>query len=343
MTRLCNLLFAFTVLGGVASSSSSCARWCCCLQIILFRKLPRCVDSCVRYILFARTWTCSYADLVSRHYSFGVSEHPEPAGFPDHRAWSNPLETQLPYAPDMSVVCMYGVGLNTERAYAYRQSNDVEVERQQRVLEEALIDAKTSGRAPPPVQPILIDESRNDDVFNFGIEFSDGDGTIPLLSLGFMCERGWPLSRAHNPGVPASQFVVREYAHDRNRNINIRDITWVAQGGTATADHISILGNNELLEDIVRMVTAPSAPPLNASNVESTTGTDDFHGISDRDLRQKGSSSKFEGQSQWLPERRVLSELTAISDEVEWPPPVRPLCVDKVSTEGNDCVERAGQ
>ena len=73
--------------------------------------------------------------------------------------------------------------------------------------------------------------------------YGDGDGTVPLVSLGFMCERGWPESPAHNPAVPRSRMVVREYQHDRSRNINIRDITWLAQGGTATADHVNILGS----------------------------------------------------------------------------------------------------
>jgi phospholipid:diacylglycerol acyltransferase len=37
----------------------------------------------------------------------------------DPRTWTNPLTMQLPRAPSMKIVCYYGVGKATERAYFY--------------------------------------------------------------------------------------------------------------------------------------------------------------------------------------------------------------------------------
>lgn len=227
-----------------------------------------------------------YAHLVEQHYSFGIDPRPKPAGFTDRRTWANPLQTQLPYAPNMSIVCLYGVGIDTERAYAYRVKES-----------QPLTFARswTNSTTPDTIQPVLIDEGRSDESFKLGVQYGNGDGTVPLLSLGFMCEKGWPESRAHNPAMQKDQFVVREYNHDPNRNINIRDITWLAQGGATTADHVNILGNNALLEDIVRMATSSNA------------------------ITEDGHKTQFLDE-QWLPQRRVLSELEDMAAGIEWPP-----------------------
>jgi hypothetical protein len=39
----------------------------------------------------------------------------------DSTYWANPLETALPKAPDMSIYCLYGTGIDTERAYYYQE------------------------------------------------------------------------------------------------------------------------------------------------------------------------------------------------------------------------------
>ena len=39
---------------------------------------------------------------------------------PPQAAWSNPLLSALPYAPNLKIHCLYGVGLPTERGYAER-------------------------------------------------------------------------------------------------------------------------------------------------------------------------------------------------------------------------------
>jgi phospholipid:diacylglycerol acyltransferase len=60
-------------------------------------------------------------------YSHGVAhtkrEVEENQNIP--RKWINPLETRLPYAPDMKIFCFYGVGKPTERAYYYKEELDL--------------------------------------------------------------------------------------------------------------------------------------------------------------------------------------------------------------------------
>lgn len=44
-----------------------------------------------------------------------------------------------------------------------------------------------------------------------GVQFSDGDGTVPLISLGLMCRKGWRQGSGLNPG--GMRVVTREYRH----------------------------------------------------------------------------------------------------------------------------------
>jgi hypothetical protein len=44
-----------------------------------------------------------------------------------------------------------------------------------------------------------------------GVVLDDGDGTVPLLSLGYMCARGWRGNRALNPA--GARTTVREFFH----------------------------------------------------------------------------------------------------------------------------------
>jgi phospholipid:diacylglycerol acyltransferase len=68
-----------------------------------------------------------YSNAVKSSYSHGVAhtkrEVEENQRNPNK--WINPLETRLPYAPDMKIYCFYGVGKDTERAYYYREEVDL--------------------------------------------------------------------------------------------------------------------------------------------------------------------------------------------------------------------------
>ncbi|KAG0883980.1 hypothetical protein G6F15_005495 [Rhizopus arrhizus] len=97
-----------------------------------------------------------------------------------------------------------------------------------------------------------IDASVSDPIqrIETGIRFSDGDGTVPLLSLGYMCtpSGGWTKhATLYNPGQ--SPVILREYQHEVSTSkLDVR-------GGYKAADHIDILGNWEMTLDVLLIVS----------------------------------------------------------------------------------------
>jgi len=118
---------------------------------------------------------------------------------------------------------MYGTGAPTERAYHY-------------------------AREPGGLGRWAIDTSRNDQATSLdsGVQLSDGDGTVPLLSNGALCEGGWRTRRL-NPS--SSKVVVREYPNEPVP-------AWQdARGGPKASSHVEILGHEGLMEDVLRIAT----------------------------------------------------------------------------------------
>jgi phospholipid:diacylglycerol acyltransferase len=153
----------------------------------------------------------------------GVHEMNRPQEDPKY--WINPLATTLPKASNMKIFCLYGVGKPTERAYYYDHfdSND------------------------------KLDIEHNNFLKNIknGVQSADGDGSVPLLSLGYMCVRGWKDKRV-NPGE--IEVVAREYAHKPASLLSS------LRGGSTTGDHVDILGNYEMTMDILNIVSGTSDP-----------------------------------------------------------------------------------
>ncbi|KAJ2551173.1 phospholipid:diacylglycerol acyltransferase [Coemansia sp. RSA 1933] len=172
--------------------------------------------------------------FMRRDFSYGVfrTQKEMDAHADDPRMWTNPLQHQLPDAPSMTIFCLYGHGAVTERAYYYTADRH---DLQQEALEGA----------PPALR---IDKQPRTHLQNvdIGIVHGQGDGTVPLLSLGYMCASGWrkPLYNPH--GV---RIVTREFVH--NPLAAFKDI----RGGAAAADHINILGNRDATADILRIVS----------------------------------------------------------------------------------------
>jgi phospholipid:diacylglycerol acyltransferase len=111
-----------------------------------------------------------------------------------------------------------GTGKATERAYFYR----------------------------PPSAPsglnITIDTTLSTGAIDHGVILGEGDGTVSLLSMGYMCNRGWHMKR-YNPS--GAKIVVREMAHEPDR--------FSPRGGPNTGDHVDILGRTSLNEMILRI------------------------------------------------------------------------------------------
>ena len=70
----------------------------------------------------------------------------------------------------------------------------------------------------------------------------EGDGTVNLLSLGYMCNKGWKMSRYNPAKIPV---VAYEMPHEPDR--------FNPRGGPNTADHVDILGRSSLNHLILRV------------------------------------------------------------------------------------------
>ena len=70
----------------------------------------------------------------------------------------------------------------------------------------------------------------------------EGDGTVNLLSTGYMCNKGWHIPR-YNPSNISIRVFEMEHEPDR----------FNPRGGPNTADHVDILGRASLNDLILRV------------------------------------------------------------------------------------------
>ncbi|KEQ89966.1 Phospholipid:diacylglycerol acyltransferase [Aureobasidium pullulans EXF-150] len=168
-----------------------------------------------------------YSEAVLSSYSFGVAhkreEVEENQKIP--RKWSNPLETRLPKAPNMKIYCFYGIGKETERAYYYREDNEPGSKN------DVMLDTAASFLNPDV-----------DHVADHGVVMGEGDGTVNLLSTGYMCNKGWRMRRYNPSGIKITTY---EMPHEPDR--------FSPRGGPNTGDHVDILGRASLNDLILRI------------------------------------------------------------------------------------------
>ncbi|EPZ34601.1 Lecithin:cholesterol/phospholipid:diacylglycerol acyltransferase-like protein [Rozella allomycis CSF55] len=172
-------------------------------------------------------------DRFNRQFSMGY----DPYAPDEPKYWTNPLESKLPLAPSMKISCFYGVNKPTERAFIY-QPNEPQ-------------NGKNNISIPFIVSKSFESDNNNPLKYASGVFLEDGDGTVPVLSNGFMCRHGWK-SKLFNPsGV---SIHTREYVHEPVSLVS--DI----RGGPKTSDHVDILGNHHLITDILKIVTGYEIP-----------------------------------------------------------------------------------
>ncbi|GKY92900.1 hypothetical protein MPSEU_000259000 [Mayamaea pseudoterrestris] len=171
---------------------------------------------------------------------------------PSSRNWHDPTVTPLPYAPKMKMYCLYGTGLDTERAYFYRRNNIEPVD------EGGLVANITD----PVLKMDLTVESEAKNI-KLGVRYVNGDGSVPLISLGYMCADAW---QREDSGLNPSNTAVftREYEHHAEFSVDDP-----MRAGPKSADHVDILGNTEMLEDFLRIVTDSSIDKVNMDKIES--------------------------------------------------------------------------
>ena len=146
------------------------------------------------------------------------------------KKWTNPLEVALPIAPKMKIYSFYGVGRETERGYIYKH------------LENNL--CKLDGPEVIIVINALLEELEVN--LSKGIYHSDGDGTVPLISLGIMSTNIWKKTEYNSSGM---KIITKEFKHEPSLSVT------EFRGGPKTAHHVDILGNDELTRDFLMIVT----------------------------------------------------------------------------------------
>lgn len=172
-----------------------------------------------------------YASQVLSNYSHGLATTRRQVSANEHdpRKWSNPLETRLPLAPSLKIYCFYGINKPTERSYFYRP----EPESGSRLN----VSIDTSVNAP------ATDGHDGVGAVDHGVTMGEGDGTVSLLSLGYMCNTAWKQIERYNPA--GAQVKVYEMPHEPER--------FNPRGGRNTADHVDILGREGLNDLILRI------------------------------------------------------------------------------------------
>lgn len=187
----------------------------------------------------------------------------------NRKHWSDPVATPLPKAPSLKIYCLYGIGLPTERSYYYKVdcenlegtsnieqnqtcSADVGSDRHETQVSQCKNSTaqSTIPKEEPPEAPFTIDTSAKDESQNVhsGVRFSDGDATVPLISLGYMCQKWSQPKNKHNPSG------IKVYTRESKSETRM-SLSDLGRGGPKSADHVDILGNLGVIEDLVRVAS----------------------------------------------------------------------------------------
>ena len=192
---------------------------------------------------FLLTWGGGMGPTISpvKLYSFDQDPNEELSS----RTWHDISKTPLPHAPNMKIYCLYGVGVDTERAYFYKRNPG----EQGLFASDSNSDDSNSKNAPDP--PFILDTNIEDPENGIvhGIKYSDGDGSVPLLSLGYMCAGPWRDQRSGlNPS--GSEVIIREYKHRTEFTVDDP-----MRKGPNSSEHVDVLGNIDMLHDFVKIVS----------------------------------------------------------------------------------------
>lgn len=175
------------------------------------------------------------------HFSYGIADNLDDPKYRHYKYWSNPLETVLPDAPDMEIFCLYGVGILTERSYVYRLS-------------------PSSDMCYIPFRIDISADGNSNQCLKGGVHFVDGDESVPALSAGFMCAKGWNGKTRFNPS--GMETFIREYYHAPPANL-------LEGRGIQSSSHIDIMGNAALIEDIMRVAAGATGSEIGGNRVYS--------------------------------------------------------------------------
>jgi len=89
-------------------------------------------------------------------------------------------------------------------------------------------------------------ENGVDGKYTYGVAKTDGDSTVPIVSLGYMCTNGWRDFKEFNPA--GIKVYTKEFRHQPSRMVSD------TRGLPATAKHVDVIGNTELITDVLKIV-----------------------------------------------------------------------------------------
>ena len=169
--------------------------------------------------------------------------------------YGHPLRSKLPNAPKMKIFCLYGVGKSTERSYRYTKdgfgehlggggSDEGNVRRHHHRTASTSLTANASVVAKQYKLDVESDPSQLE--WQKGTLSVDGDGSIPLVSLGYACASPWRAKSQNPSSIP---IKIREYAHLPK--------TLMEGGfqGISEGEHVNIMGNVDMIRDVLKIVT----------------------------------------------------------------------------------------
>jgi len=141
----------------------------------------------------------------------------------------------------MEIYYSYGVGIPTERSYVYKLS--------------------PTDRCKSI--PFRIDSSVDgdkDSCLRGGVYLTDGDESVPVISAGFMCAKGWRGRTRFNPSGIST--YIREYQHKPPASL-------LEGRGLESGAHVDIMGNLALIDDVLRVAAGASGAEIGGDKVYS--------------------------------------------------------------------------
>ncbi|XP_027348469.1 putative phospholipid:diacylglycerol acyltransferase 2 [Abrus precatorius] len=175
------------------------------------------------------------------HFSHGIAENLDDPKYAYYKYWSNPLETKLPDAPGMEIYCLYGVGIPTERSHAYK-----------------LFPSDKFKNIPFQIDSSAYGEEGS--WLQNGVYFEDGDESVPVVSSGFMCAKGWRGRTRFNPSGMAT--YIREYKHKQPSSL-------LDGKGLESGASSNIMGNVALIEDVLRVAAGATGADIGGDRIFS--------------------------------------------------------------------------
>lgn len=141
----------------------------------------------------------------------------------------------------MEIYCLYGAGVATERSYVYKLS-------------------PSDKCKSIPFQIDTSADGSSNGCLKGGVYFVDGDETVPVLTAGFMCAKGWQGKTRFNPSGIAT--YTREYKHKPPMSL-------LEGRGLESGAHVDIMGNVALIEDVVRVAAGATGAELGGDKIHS--------------------------------------------------------------------------